>query len=315
MVAMPKFTTMFQNERRFRALTGLDLATFTAFLPAFTAAMERYLTRYTLDGYVRESDRAITYANSPLPSPEDRLVFILIYLKQNPLQEAHGQLFAMTQSNVSKWVRLLLEILGRALVDQQVIPARTTAELAAQLQADTTPSDPEAPPFFCHDGTERPIARPNDDEEQEIYYSGKKKDHTIKNVIIIDATGAIRFLSATYAGRVHDKHIADESNYQLPEGSVLAQDSGFQGLILPGVTILQPKKKPPKGTLTDTEKEDNRWISHIRILIEHSIGGVKVYRIVRDVIRHWDSEIRDQVMEICCGLYNLRLHYQTTKTT
>src|SRR6266480_3800758 len=78
-----------------------DFATFMALLPAFTTAMERYLTRYTLDGYLRESDRAITYTNSPLPSPEDRLLFILTYLKQNAIQEAHGQLFAMTQSNVS----------------------------------------------------------------------------------------------------------------------------------------------------------------------------------------------------------------------
>lgn len=146
---MAKFSSMFQNEGRLRALTGLDFETFMAFLPAFTDAMERYLTHYTLDGYVRESDRAITYTNSPLPSPEDRLLFILSYLKLNHIQQAHGQLFAMTQSNVSKWVALLLEILERALADQCVLPARTTAELAAQLYADTRSIDPEAPPFFA----------------------------------------------------------------------------------------------------------------------------------------------------------------------
>ncbi len=96
---MAKFTSMLQNEGRLRALTGLDFDTFMALLPAFTSAMERYLTRYTLDGYLREGDRAITYANSPLPSAEDRLLFILTYLKLNPIQEAHGQMFAMTQSN------------------------------------------------------------------------------------------------------------------------------------------------------------------------------------------------------------------------
>jgi len=114
-------------------------------------------------------------------------------------------------------------------------------------------------------------------------------------------------LSATYVGRVHDKRIADEAGYELPHGSVLAQDSGFQGFTLPGVIILQPKKKPRNGTLSAEEKADNQWISHIRVLVEHSIGGVKVYRIVHDVIRHWCSDIRDQVMAICCGLYNLRL--------
>ena len=284
---MPKFDTILQNERRLRAFTGLDTATFTDFLPHFTSAMERYLNHTTLDGYLREGDRAITYANSPLPTPADRLLFILTYLKQNAIQEVHGQLFGMSQSNVSKWVQLLLEILNTALASQCLLPARTAAELAAQLQAETALVDPEAPPLFCHDGTERPVARPRDADEQEIYYSGKKKEHTIKNVVIVDADGAIRFLSATYEGKAHDKRIADEAQYELPEGSVLGQDSGFQGFTLPGVIILQPKKKPPKGTLTDDEKADNRWISHIRVLVEHSIGGVKVYRIVHDVIRHW----------------------------
>jgi hypothetical protein len=89
-------------------------------------------------------------------------------------------------------------------------------------------------------------------------------------VLLIDATGAIRFLSTTYEGKAHDKRIADESGYTLPEGSVLGQDSGFQGFTLPGVTILQPKKKPRNGTLSDQEKADNQWISHIRVLVEHS---------------------------------------------
>ena len=164
--------------------------------------------------------------------------------------------------------------------------------------------------LFCHDGTERPIGRPTDDEDQKHYYSGKKKDHTIKNVLIVDETGAICFLSDTYEGKTHDKRIADEAHYQLPDGSILAQDSGFQGFTMPGVSILQPKKKPPRGTLTDEEKEENQWIARIRSLIEHSIGGVKIYRIIHDTIRHWCPWIRDTVMHICCGLYNLRLRQQ-----
>src|SRR6266542_7036868 len=145
---MPKFDTIPQNERRLRALTGLDTATFLAFLPHFAQAMEDYLQHTTLDGYLREGDRAITYANSPLPTPADRLLFILTYLKQNAIQELHGQLFDMSQSNVSKWVRLLLDILNTALARQGVLPARTAAELAAHLQAETPLCDPEAPPFF-----------------------------------------------------------------------------------------------------------------------------------------------------------------------
>jgi len=117
-------------------------------------------------------------------------------------------------------------------------------------------------------------------------------------------------LSQTYEGKAHDKRVADEAQYLLPNGSILAQDGGFQGFTLPGVCILQPKKKPPLGTLTDEEKANNQWIARIRSLIEHSIGGVKIYRIVHDGIRHWCPWFRDKVMAICCGLYNLRLRQQ-----
>ena len=129
-------------------------------------------------------------------------------------------------------------------------------------------------------------------------------------MLIVEATGAVCFVSETYEGKAHDKRIADEAHYQLPHGSVLGQDTGFQGFTLPEVTILQPKKKPRNGTLTEEEKAENRWISRVRVFIEHSIGGVKVYRIVRDSIRHWCPWIRDQVMAICCGLFNLRLRHQ-----
>jgi DDE superfamily endonuclease len=146
---MPKFDSILQNERRLRAFTGLDTATFTSFLPQFTSAMEHYLNHSTLDGYIREGDRAITYTNSPLPTSADRLLFILTYLKQNAIQELHGQLFGMSQSNVSKWLRLLLDILNMALARSNLLPARTAAELAGQLRVDQTPLDPEAPPFFA----------------------------------------------------------------------------------------------------------------------------------------------------------------------
>lgn len=147
---MPKFDAILENERRLRAFTGLDTATFTRFLPHFTSTMEHYLKHTTLDGYMREGERAITYANSPLPTPADRLLFILTYLKQNAIQEVHGQLFGMSQSNVSMWVRRLLTILNDALAVQGVLPARTAAELTEHLRDDSVEMverDPQTPLF------------------------------------------------------------------------------------------------------------------------------------------------------------------------
>jgi DDE superfamily endonuclease len=166
------------------------------------------------------------------------------------------------------------------------------------------------PPPFWHDGTERPIHRPRDAEEQQEYYSGKKKGHTLKTLLVIDETCQICFLSATYEGKANDKSLADLEGYRLPPGSCLYQDLGFQGFILADVTIIQPKKKPRGGELTPPEQATNRRISSIRIRIEHAIGGVKRFRIVKDKIRLLKDRIRDTVMETCCGLHNFRLQYR-----
>jgi hypothetical protein len=117
-------------------------------------------------------------------------------------------------------------------------------------------------------------------------------------------------LSETSEGKAHDKRLADLAGYTWPAGSCLYQALGFQGFVLAGVTIVQPKKKPRGGELTPPEKATNRRISSIRIRIEHAIGGVKRYRIVKDKIRLLKDGIRDPIMETCCGLHNFRLQYR-----
>jgi hypothetical protein len=89
--------------------------------------------------------------------------------------------------------------------------------------------------------------------------------------------------------------------------SIKTWDSGYT---CEGITIVQPKKKPSGGELTPPEKAANRAISSIRIRIEHAIGGVKRYRMVKDKIRLLKDGIRDTIMETCCGLHNFRLQYR-----
>ena len=164
--------------------------------------------------------------------------------------------------------------------------------------------------FFFHDGTERPINRPSDPDEQAWYYSGKKRCHTLKNLLMIDIVCIIRFLSATYEGKWHDKSLADDNEYRLPPGSTLYQDMGFQGFRVQDVEIQQPTKKPRGGELTPEQKEENRRIASIKMRIEHAIGSVKRYRIVKEKMRLWREGVRDMVMETCCALHNFRLRYR-----
>jgi DDE superfamily endonuclease len=127
---------------------------------------------------------------------------------------------------------------------------------------------------------------------------------------MITETWHICFLSHTCEGKASDKSLAEEAGYTLPPGSCLYQDKGFQGFFQTGITIFQPQKTPRGGELTPPEKATNRRISSTRIRIEHAIGGVKRYRIVKDKIRLLKDGIRDVVMETCCGWHNFRLQYR-----
>lgn len=138
----------------------------------------------------------------------------------------------------------------------------------------------------------------------------EKKQHTVKNNVIANAVCRIVFLTDTVEGKKHDKKLADESEYNLPKGCRLAQDTGFQGFAPENIAIIQPKKKPRGQELSDIDKHINQWISSWRIRVEHVIGGVKRYRIVKDKIRNWKEGFRDLVFETCCGLHNFRLEFR-----
>ena len=163
--------------------------------------------------------------------------------------------------------------------------------------------------IFCHDATERGIPRPQDEADQKLYYSGKKKKHTVKNVLLIDQKLSILFLSDTVEGKRHDKKIADETPYPLPAGSRLLQDLGFQAFTLGGVETIMPFKKPRGMELTPEQKAANRQVSQRRVRIEHVNSSIKRCRIVKDVIRLLKDGVRDMVMEVCSALHNFRVYW------
>jgi hypothetical protein len=121
---------------------------------------------------------------------------ILTYRKQHAIPAGHGQRCGMRQAHGRKWGRLVLDTTTRPW------PASTCWRPARPLSwplrcRPKRRSAIRKPPFFCHEGTERSIARPNDRDAQALYYPGKQQDHIIKNVIVVDARGRIWFLSAT----------------------------------------------------------------------------------------------------------------------
>ena len=104
---MPSDEDVTQRAGSLRSMTGLTEAEFTALLPPFEQAFVAYMRDHTIDGHPRASRNYSTYDNCPLPTMADKLLFILTYVKQNPIQDVQGQLFGLSQSNANKWIHLL----------------------------------------------------------------------------------------------------------------------------------------------------------------------------------------------------------------
>jgi 2'-5' RNA ligase len=135
-------------------MTSLTLDEFRLLVPAVETAFQTHMTLWRLDGKPRIARRYTTYTNCPLPTAEDRLLFILSYLKVAALQVAHGAMFEMSQSNANKWIHVLLPTLHQTLSDLGDLPARHLVALQqrlAELEA-TVPqaaeAAPAASPFF-----------------------------------------------------------------------------------------------------------------------------------------------------------------------
>lgn len=300
---MITYEKLVKKPKLFGSFTGLSVQSFKQLLPAFEAAYETDLMRRDEQRTAPRQRQRGGGRPGAIPEMADKLVFILVYFRFYPVQVLHGFLFDLSQPQANDWIQRLTPILNEALGYEQQLPARRTKDIETLLEA-----CPELE--FMLDGTERAVRRPKDSEQQKAKYSGKKKRHTVKNNLITEKqTGKIKGLSATVDGRIHDKKLADEQALSFPKGSKLWQDTGFQGYAPAGVIIIQPKKKPRGQQLTYAEKDRNRRISKRRISVEHSIGGVKVFSIVRDIFRHLKTGFADLVMETACGLHNLRLDF------
>ena len=288
-----------QEEKVFLSLTGSTFAEFDELLLFFQSAWEEARNASYQQDPSRQ--RKPGGGNKPtLKTHEERLFFILYYLKTYPLQEVMAFHFEMSQGQVNDWIYRLTRLLQAALDHQGCLPERNP-EKVKETAADTPERE------FAIDGTERERQRPQDPQAQSDCYSGKKKKHTVKNNLIVGVKDRlIKYLGQTHEGKKHDKKICDEEQPTYPDESRLLKDTGFQGYEPEGVMTYQPKKKPQGKELSEDDKAINSLISKVRIMVEHVIAGVKRLRIVKEVFRNTKENFADLVMEIACGLHNFR---------
>jgi hypothetical protein len=149
-----RFSTIQTKPYELLDLTSLTLDEFLILVAPFDVAFQDYMREWRLDGKPRTARSYTTYTNCPLPLAEDRLLFILVYLKTNPLQVAHGRMFGMPQNKANQWIHVLLPVLRTSLRSLGDAPARSLAALAQRLDvalADVDvppPPSSESPPLF-----------------------------------------------------------------------------------------------------------------------------------------------------------------------
>ena len=220
----------------------IDPKEFEVLLPAFARAYaEQYPVEKTMAGKPRKR-QAGGGRKGGVPGIEQKLLFILVHQKTYSLQSLLGEVFGLSQSRVKEWIQRLLPILKVALDELGVLPEREPEHFAQrELQHGACPD-------LLIDGTERRRQRPKDPQRQAAAYSGKKKTHCDKNVVIVQAKSKrVGFLSQTYAGKTHDKKIVDTEPITYPPDTILSKDTGFQGYEPAGVQTRQPKKSPGKA--------------------------------------------------------------------
>ncbi len=132
-MASVRFTDVQSRPMEFLDFTSVTLDEFQQLVPPFEAAFHAHMASWRLDGKPRTARRFAVYQNCPLPTPEDRLFFILVYLKTYALEVVQGRLFGMGQSKANQWIHVLLPALLAALRTLGDAPARSLTALAQRL--------------------------------------------------------------------------------------------------------------------------------------------------------------------------------------
>jgi len=288
-----------------KAATGLTAAEFETLAQVFGALWEKPLQRRTAAGTSRRRQPGAG-RKGQLADPRLKLGFILFYFRVYPTQDVLGLFFGLSQPQACAWVHRLTPLLQAALGRQLHLPTRQPARLHQVLA--------RCPDLaFILDGTERPVRRPQAEPAQREHYSGRRKTHTVKNVLIV-AGRKVEALSATRPGRVHDKRVAGEewAERKFPRGKWLLGDGGFAGYRPSGTTLCRPVKRPRDAELSAFHREYNLCLNRARVRVEHVLSGVKRSRIVSDEFRNRKPGFVDTVMELACGLHNFRTHHRTT---
>ena len=249
--------------------------------------IEKNKTRIIKKGGGRKPQRAVT----------EQILLTLVYLRHCPSFQLLGWQFGVSESTANEifhyWQGIFREILPSSLLEQ-VKKCGSNWEWVQEILTEFQ---------LIVDSSEQARERPGEYEEQKKFYSGKKKNHTLKNQFIVLPKGKdIVDVLPGEPGPSSDINLFRERQQEFAEQQKFSGDKAYKGE--PQITT--PHKRPKKGKLTPAQKQENLELSKERIGVEHIIRLVKIFKVAQERFRLLPSMYKSVILTIC-GLVRLRI--------
>jgi DDE superfamily endonuclease/Helix-turn-helix of DDE superfamily endonuclease len=287
----------------FKSFTGLSVQQFDDVFRVIESKYPKYEVQ-RLSSRKERIERAVGAGRRFKLVVKDRVIMVLVYYRLYITYTLMEFLFGLDQSNVCRDIQKIESLIRECLPIPQKLH-RVTKRLKTKEEVEAY-----FPGFMAFtDCTEQPIPRPKNRMKRKLYYSGKKKKHTVKNLYTVNQKGLIIYKTKyKQRGRRHDYKVYKKNHPDLPKDVTSMFDLGFLGVEkdFPEQKSLLPIKKEKDHELTKVQKEYNRNHSQKRIVIEHAICRIKKYRIMDDVFRNRLRKY-DRISDIVSGLINYRI--------
>lgn len=282
----------------FRTFTGLTTEQGDAL---YVKIEQQYLKQERKRLGRKNRKRAIGAGRKFKRSVKDRMLMALMYYRLYITNELLGYLFDLDQSTVSRDVKYIEPVIKSCIPipDKMAKKTRRIGTMEELLEL-----FPEMKSFI--DATEQEIPRPKNKRRRKNYYSGKKKKHTVKTQIMVNKEGVILHKTKHRNGKKHDYHLFKEKGPPLiPPEVEVGVDLGYLGIEkdYPDMNVNIPVKKPKGKELTKKQKRQNKKQRKERVIVEHTIGKMKKYRIMGEEYRNKLTRY-DCMTSIVCGLVN-----------
>ena len=299
---MLSYDRLSRKPRLFQSFTGLSVKQFDAVFQIIESKYPKYEIECL--SFSRNRERDIGAGRHFKLVVKDRVIMVLVYYRLYITYTLMEFLFGLDQSNVCRDIQKIERLIRSCLPIPQKL-YKVTRRLKTREEVEQY-----FPGFMAFtDCTEQPIPRPKNRKRKRMYYSGKKKKHSVKNLYTASQNGLIVYkTNHKQRGRRHDYRIYRKNHPELPDEVTSMFDLGFVGVEkdYPEQKSSLPIKKEKGYELTTQEKEYNHNHSAKRIVIEHVICRIKKYKIMSDIFR---NKLRkyDRISDIVSGLVNYRI--------